>query len=140
MSADIQTGNNDNQEEPPVEYLVEEFEERLIQDIERDYEVKNFSSKQELVDHLADITAEELAEQYVEEFYREEGGKLYIIPRDGPMWLDLNKPYELSKAGEGEYRIVQESHNELWGNYCIEVTLRDTQKGWIIGDINTQAN
>jgi hypothetical protein len=127
------------EEEPPVEYLITEFEERLLQDIEQDYEVINFTSKQELIDHLSEITTDEIAEQYIEEFYREEGDKLYIIPRDGPMWIDTGMPYEVEKRSETEYLVVQEGENELWGAYRIEVTLRHNLEGWIIEDIETHA-
>lgn len=127
-------------EEPPIEYLIVEFEERLIQEVEEDYKVKKFDSKQELVNHLSEITTKRLANQYVQEFYREEEGKLYIIPRDGPMWIDTSIPYRSQKISEDKYLVVQENENMLWGNYQVEVTLKQTTSQWIISDIDTQVD
>jgi len=35
-------------------------------------------------------------------FMRRKAGSLYVIPIDGPMWLDVDKPYELLKKNEKE--------------------------------------
>ncbi|MDZ7836710.1 MAG: hypothetical protein U5N58_01540 [Actinomycetota bacterium] len=127
-------------EEPPIEYLIEEFEARLIQEVEEDYKVKKFNSKQELVNHLSEITTERLAYQYVQEFYQEQEGKLYIIPRDGPMWIDTSIPYRSQKISEDKYLVVQENENMLWGNYRVEVTLKQITNQWIISDIDTRVD
>lgn len=149
-SANKETEENDNNtqlsgeedldeddDSPPVEYILDEFRKRLIQDIDEDYRVLDFNTKQELIEYISEVSDPGIAKEYVDEFYRMKDGELYIIPRDGPMLIDTNKGYTVNKISKSRYQIVQSGENELWGKYTIETTVEKTGNGWLITRIDT---
>ncbi len=138
--------NNDQTEKedesdssPPLEYILDEFQQRLIQDIDEDYRVLDFDTKQELIEYISEISDPSIAEEYVDEFYEMKDGGLYIIPRDGPMLIDTGKDYTVNRVSQSEYQIVQTGENELWGNYTIETTVEKTGDKWRITSIDTSS-
>lgn len=119
----------------PVEELSTKFEKRLYQDTEKNYKVKAFDSKQALIDHLAQIMREELANRYVNDYYKEKEDGLYIIPKDGPALLQPDQPYETEQTGN-KATMTQSSENGLRGQYELTIQYRYKDDRWIMHDRN----
>jgi hypothetical protein len=138
--------NNDQTEKedesdssPPLEYILDEFQKRLIQEIDQDYRVLDFDTKQGLIEYLSEVSDPSIAEEYVNQFYEMKDGGLYIIPRDGPMLIDTGKDYTVNKISQSKYQVLQSGANELWGNYAIETTVEKTGGKWRITRIDTSS-
>lgn len=125
---------------PPVQDILDGFEKRLIQETDEDYKVKDFTTRQQLIEHISQVAVTTLAEEYVDRFYEIKDGELYIIPRDGPMLIDTGEDYQLEKINPLKYRVVQSGENELWGEYTVETIVEEINGKWLISQINTEAN
>ncbi|WP_066173901.1 LPXTG cell wall anchor domain-containing protein [Bacillus marinisedimentorum] len=130
----------ENHGEPPVEELEKKFKDWVIQDADEDHKVKNFDSKEEFKSKLAEIMAMDVAEYIVNTWYYEEDGSLYIIPKDGPIFLNMEKDYILEEKGENEYKLTQEAENTLRGRYTLTIQYLKEDGNWIISNRNGVAD
>jgi len=76
-----------------------------------------------------------LAKEYVEIYYQEKKEGLYVIPMDGPVTFLENVPYKLHKNEKGQYYLIQENENVLYGKYKLTVVFEKAKERWIIIDI-----
>ncbi|MRG87178.1 hypothetical protein GH754_12750 [Salinibacillus xinjiangensis] len=137
--------DEDNQENQPAqdntldkeeaEHLIQSFRDQLIQETDEHLKVKNFNNKEELVNQLTKLADPELAKEYVDLFYKEENGDLYIIPKGGPVLLNKDLPYELAKNEGGLYYITQNNETEAKGKYSLYILFNQSDGKWIIQDI-----
>lgn len=121
--------------EIPVEDLINEFSDRLIVDTDDDYRVKDFKSKEELINNLSEIMNKEVAKDYVDIFYREDTDGVYLVPTEGPLLLNFDLPYELNKKDDTTYYAVQENETVLHGKYKLTILFKYSNEKWIIEDI-----
>ncbi|GAA0436817.1 hypothetical protein GCM10008983_11910 [Lentibacillus halophilus] len=148
-----QTKNGQNQpdnkaaEKPPVETLSHTFQQLLIQETNKNGRVQTFDSKSELIKKLTDVTTKELAQMYVNEYYHEKDGKLYLEAQDAPVWINTNQPYQTKKLSDQTYQVIQEAESELYGAYTLTVTFQLQDGQWKINkrnrtrkDVNDQGN
>ncbi len=119
--------------------LEREFRDRLFQDTVDGEgflpEVRDFDDAASLIDYLAEIMDRDLAEGYVEDFYEEEDGVLYLIPRDGPTFIEEEVPFGVYVQHPGRYYLMQEHQSELvGGRYRLRVDYQYAGESWIILD------
>ena len=122
--------------------LEREFRDRLFQetvDGEGTFpRVRDFDDAASLVDYLAEIMDRALAEEYVEEFfeedfYDEDDGALYLIPRDGPTFIEEEASFQLHVQNPRRYYLIQDHHSELvGGRYRLRLDYRYSGDSWII--------
>ncbi|MFO7941610.1 MAG: S-layer homology domain-containing protein, partial [Bacillota bacterium] len=119
--------------------LEEEFQDRLYQDTIRDEDdplprVEDFDRMEDVIDHLAEIMNRDLASSYVEDYYEERSGRLYLIPMDGPTLLREDEDFQLRMITPTQYELVQDTSTELVGDYILTIEYRRKDDRWIIFD------
>ena len=92
----------------------------------------DFDDREALIDHMFEIADRELAEDFVDEFYDETDGEFELIPRDGPIRLFEDEPYELRQIHPRQYQLIQSTHTELTGDYTLTVTYAFEDQRWIM--------
>lgn len=115
--------------------ITNEFMSILVQDIdEYTYQVLNYHSKIDLIEHFQAITSGEIAELFVEYYYDEDEEGLYIMPTETPAWFVSENDYDLEQINEDQFKVTQYNETDFYGNYTIELefTFVDT---WKITDI-----
>lgn len=138
-----ETTDNSNANElkkDKAESILSEFERRLV-DIRTTDEGKvvKFDSKDELIEHLSELSTEEIATMLVNDLFEERDNGLYIIPKDYPPFLLPTKTYTLEKQSEGKYQLIQKNNTEIHGEYKLTVTLEYKEGNYIISDYQVTA-
>ncbi|WP_335871628.1 M15 family metallopeptidase [Bacillus sp. 2205SS5-2] len=118
--------------EPPVNELVTSFYESIIQETDEQYVVKKFSSKTELVQYLVQYAKKGFAQSLVDTYYKEENGKLKLVPQEAIPHIDPTLPFQLNKINETEYQVTQDQQDELFGSYTIEASFEVDGDHWVI--------
>lgn len=115
-----------------IEDLNYELKNRLIQETDENKKVIMYDSKKGLINYLSEIMNEKLTTNYIDTYYYEKQDGLYLIPKETPITLDLNKDYKLERQSKYEYYAVQETTSELHGNYEITMHFKYVDNHWII--------
>ncbi|HPT75962.1 MAG TPA: hypothetical protein PLL17_00960 [Defluviitaleaceae bacterium] len=112
------------------------FNERIFQleKVEDSNEILNFKSKEELMDYVKEVAGEELATLFIENFYEEIDGKLYVIPKGTPPRLIYDSPFEINKIDDNTYEIVQDEENEMYGPYRLLIEFKYIDGKWKMTD------
>lgn len=119
--------------EVPVEQLTIEFEKRLYQEVDEETgKVLKFKTKAEWVEHMSEVMDEQMAQTYADEYYTEQDGELYLIPRGGPAMFLLDQPYEMKKVGERKAQAIQKSEDIMYGKYELIIAFEYRDSRWII--------
>ncbi|WP_070120594.1 hypothetical protein [Bacillus marinisedimentorum] len=121
--------------EDQAETLLTAFIDKLVQDTDEQYMVKKYQSKQELLNDFGSISKLEVAKTYVDFYYEERDGGLYIVPTELPPWFEKDNPYELKKIDSKKYELYQENTSDLYGSYSITVEFTYENGKWIISNI-----
>jgi hypothetical protein len=116
--------------------LTDKFMNHLVQETDQDYKVKKYHSKNELIESFSSIASKEVAKKFVDVYYKETGGNLYIIPTETPPWFTRNQSYKLDKINETETNVTQLNSSELYGDYKIEITFQWVKDHWIIKEVS----
>ena len=119
-------------EKPDVEMLSSELMNRIIQDTNQSFQVKNFNTKEEINNHLQEVASEDLATNIIDTYYEEREGSLYLIPTELFPWMNSEEPYELNQVNKFEYQLVQSNESDLYGAYTIEINFLYENNHWII--------
>lgn len=137
-------GENGDQDDvsPNPSLTKEEAEEILIEykntfevETNNDGEVIQYDTKEELFNHFTSIMSEQLANSFLETYFKEENGKLSIIPKDAPTWLKTHKSFQLDQKSETEILVKQERNNQLIGHIEMIYTLSYENDRWIVEGI-----
>ncbi|MUK90053.1 hypothetical protein GMD78_16905 [Ornithinibacillus sp. L9] len=115
--------------------LTDEFMNILVQDIDEEYRVVHFDTKEELVRKFEEVTTQEVAFPYVDYYYNEEAGSLYIVPTETPPWFMEENDYDIVQLDENQIKIIQENQSVLYGNYIIEIVFTHHNDKWKITEI-----
>ncbi|MCK6258144.1 hypothetical protein LCY76_16325 [Fictibacillus sp. KIGAM418] len=117
---------------PDAKLLSQEFIHKLTPEVDDQYKVKGYSSKEELIRNLSHIASKKVASDYVNGMFEEKNGKLYIIPTDLPPWVEKDKPYELKKLSDTSYHLIQKNKSDLYGEYSITLGFEKVNSHWVI--------
>ncbi|OZM56143.1 hypothetical protein CIB95_13630 [Lottiidibacillus patelloidae] len=120
---------------PPVEQLAHQFMNQLIQSTDEHYRVKDFQSKEQFITSFIDIAKLEVASMYVDYYYYEEGGNLFVVPTDAPPWFEKDNPYSLMEVSKYSYRLTQENESEFHGTYIIHIDYKYEDGKWHIENV-----
>lgn len=113
----------------------EAFINTLLQDIDENYKVKGISTKAALIEEFNDVITEEAVEPYIDFYFEEIEGELYIVPTELPPWFIIGEPYEMKELENGNVVIKQENISEMYGEYQIEIEF-SFDKDWRITRID----
>ncbi|RLL46468.1 hypothetical protein D8M04_04480 [Oceanobacillus piezotolerans] len=115
-------------------YAIEGFMNTLVQDIDENYKAVRFQTKDELLTEFEKVTTKEVAEPYVDFYYREEEDGIYMLPTETPPWFVKDNEYETEKIDEQRVKIIQNNNTVIDGAYTIELELAYSD-GWKITDV-----
>lgn len=119
-------------EKPNVEQLSTDLIDRIVQETDANYKVKQFQSIEEIEQHLQKIASKELSSQIADVYFEEREGGLYLVPTELFPWVDTDKPYELDQISEFEYKLTQSNQSDLYGAYTIDIDFIYENNHWII--------
>jgi len=114
--------------------LTDQFMDLLVQDIDTDYKVKNFDTKEELLQAFDTITNRETASEYVDTLFVEKSDGLYAVPTETPPWFMKENEYDMIQLDNNRIKVVQDNYTALHGNYRVEFEFTYNQ-GWKITDV-----
>ena len=149
---DVVSEPNDNESSPdPSEdsqtmYLSEEeaaeiidhFQTRLFVNVDDELKVVDFNSKTEIVEYIAEYASVQLVNEFVDQYYIEEDGHLYIIPQGSPPFLNVHEPFTFEKQDEQSYLIIQENETELHGSYTLFMVIEYVSDRFVVTDYYTE--
>ncbi|SHG48822.1 hypothetical protein [Ornithinibacillus halophilus] len=115
--------------------LTTQFMNLIVQDLYEDYQVVHYDSKDELLEEFEKIASKEVAKPFVDFYFKEKNGNLYIVPTETPAWFVKDKDYDMKQIEDGQVKINQFNESEFFGDYTIELTFTYTNKGWKITNI-----
>ncbi|WP_234987484.1 hypothetical protein [Halolactibacillus halophilus] len=97
-------------------------------------EIKAYQSKKALIEATLAIASRELVTQLVDDYYREEEGLLYVVPKDGPAKLLSDSPMLINRVDEDTYQVSQQNETELRGPYILTVEFSWMDDAWKMTD------
>ena len=115
--------------------LTSKFMELIVQDIEEDYRVVHYTSKNELLNEFKKVATREAAVEYVDFYFEERENGLYIIPTETPPWFVPYNSYDVVQLGNNKISIKQINQSPLYGKYSIQIEFTYSKEGWRITQI-----
>ncbi|PKR78139.1 hypothetical protein CEY16_09505 [Halalkalibacillus sediminis] len=112
-----------------IKYVTEEFMSRLVQEADENYKVKNFDTLAKLKEHFQPLASEDVINEFVNYFYKEQEDGLYIVPTETPAWFIPDNDYEVENVNEQEYVVTQTNQTELDGTYTIVFNIQLNEDG-----------
>jgi hypothetical protein len=117
--------------------ILSQYEDTFMVKTSSDGTVENYSTKEELLSHFKTIMSEQLANSYLDDFFRMQDGELMMVATEPPVWLNPENEYQLNKQNDTTYHVVQSKSSELRGDreYTFELIFQDGQ--WIVNDVSS---
>ncbi|WP_349408338.1 LPXTG cell wall anchor domain-containing protein [Pseudalkalibacillus sp. SCS-8] len=119
---------------PPVKDLENRFNELMDLETGDDGAVKKYDSKDQVEQEMRQIMVWPLADYYVDKYFYEKDGKLYMESIDGPIRLNMDEDYTLEKVSENHYKLTQEGSNELRDDYTLTIDYSYEAGKWVFSD------
>lgn len=117
--ADRKQVNNELTQEQVTD-LTDQFMDILVQDVDRNYKVIHYETKEALLTAFEMVTIKEVAMDYIDFYYNESDDGLYILPTETPPWLVKENKYTIEQLAGNKVRVVQTNQSYLHGLYTIE--------------------
>lgn len=115
--------------------LTTAFMDTLVQDIdENTYLVLNYKSKEDLLTAFESITTEKIGKLFIDVYYEEKEGGLYIIPTSTPPWFESENNYDVIQLDNRTVKVTQFNETDFYGDYQIELEFT-FDESWTITDI-----
>ncbi|MFG6117365.1 LPXTG cell wall anchor domain-containing protein [Halobacillus sp. MO56] len=124
----------DNHGETPVKELEQQFNDLIYLETTEDGEVKKYDSMDRLEEEMKSIMVWPLADHYLDTYFEERDGKLYLKEMDGPVQLNTDQDYTLEKVSDDKYKLTQQGENQLRGEYTLNITYSYEAGKWVFGD------
>ena len=109
--------NNNEEIRSVFFFLSQGFRRRFLQETVNNNQVRDFNNKEELINYLSEVINREIAKQYVNNYYYEKNGNLYLIAKDAPTWLFPDKPFQIKKIDNNTYLAIQKNQTAIHGKY-----------------------
>ncbi|MCA0988474.1 hypothetical protein [Guptibacillus algicola] len=123
-----------NHGEPPIKEMEQKFHELIHQETNEDGVVKNYDSKDRLEQEFNQHMLPEPARYYVDTYFKEEDGKLYLKSMDAPVEVMWDKDYTLEQIDDQNYKLTQTGENELRGEYTLTINYTYEADKWEFAD------
>ncbi|RAZ79661.1 LPXTG cell wall anchor domain-containing protein [Planococcus halotolerans] len=124
----------ENHGEPPVKELEQQFYDLIYMDTAENYEVEQYDSLDRLEEDMKSIMVWPLADHYLDTYFEERDGNVYLIPTEGPIRLNMDEDYTLEKISDDEYKLTQHGENALRGEYTLTITYSYEAGKWVFGN------
>lgn len=109
----------------------------LIQDVDNNYKVQAYDTREGLQQAFEQHTSQSLAEQFVDYYFIEKSDGMYIIPMESPSWFQEENDYDMIKKDENTIQLIQDNYNEMVGEYTLVVDFT-FQQDWKISGVTYQ--
>lgn len=115
--------------------LTDEFMNILVQETDENYQVKDHVDKESLVKAFDSVSTKEVVKPYVNTYYYEENGVLYIIPTETPPWFDKQNEYDVLQLEQNKFLVKQENQSDLYEDYKVDIEITFVEPEWKITKI-----
>lgn len=115
--------------------LTDLFMHTLVQETDKNYRVLEYPDKESIVDAFKHITTEDVVKAYVDYYFFEENGALYLVPTETPPWFDKQNGYDVVQLDKSTFLVKQDNQSELYGEYGIELEFTFLDQEWKITKI-----
>lgn len=115
--------------------LTDLFMHTLVQETDENYRVLEYPDKESIVDAFKHITTEDVVKAYVDYYFYEENGVLYLVPTETPPWFDKQNGYDVVQLDKNTFLVTQDNQSELYGEYGIELEFTFLDQEWKITKI-----
>jgi hypothetical protein len=123
-----------------AEEVMKQYEDNFMKVVNEGPELEEYQSKEEIIDHFAQIMTESLAQKHAETFIKDENGELSVVATEPPVFLNPSQDYQFEKVSDDQYKITQQIQNELRGNRELTYMIERGEDGWLVGDYTTEVN
>ncbi|UOQ48553.1 hypothetical protein MUN88_21405 [Gracilibacillus caseinilyticus] len=111
---------------------------RVINNADDQGTVSDFTTKEALQEEFMTIMSEELASSYVDQYFQETDGQLFVVPTEAPIWFKEDQAFQMQEVSKTEYEIIQEQTNELIGEVKMTYVLTSNDDKWIVQEVRTE--
>lgn len=111
--------------------LEDEFMDKSFPDRKEDGEIRDFKTKEELVGEISKVSEGYIAKSFVDTYYEEREGSLYVRGMDLPIRILKDQPVDFKKIDD-DYELSQDGEDEKQGTYIFTVKYTRRDKDWII--------
>ncbi|QHE51826.1 hypothetical protein [Pontibacillus sp. HMF3514] len=122
---------------------LEEYEEafkKVINYTKDNGELKEYKTKDKLKDYFMHFMSAEQADEWINTYFVMKDDALHVKAMDGPKFLNSDQPIEFKQGSNGNYKVVQETDNELYGHIKTTYMLTINDGGyWIIQDVTSES-
>ncbi|WP_053074974.1 hypothetical protein [Ornithinibacillus californiensis] len=118
--------------------LTDNFMDILVQKTDENYQVKDHHNKASLIEVFKSVISEEVVKPYVDYYFHEKNGALYIIPTETPPWFDKQNEYDVIQLENNKVLVQQKNQSELYGDYSLEIEFTFADQEWKITNITHQ--
>lgn len=118
-----------------IVYLTDKFIDTIVQDTDSDYRVIDYDSKEKLLNTFKTIATREVAQVYIDFYFKEEDNGLYIVPTETPPWFNPNNDYDVVQLNHDQVAVIQENQSDLYGDYSIEIEFTREGEDWRISQV-----
>ncbi|WLR50308.1 hypothetical protein LC040_13645 [Bacillus tianshenii] len=125
-------------EEEDIARATQSFIDTLVQNSDENYRVTRYDNKEELLDAFDSIAVEKAVKPYVDYYFQEKNGDLYIKPTELPPWFKPNQSYEIDQIDNTHAKVQQSNETSLYGNYTITIDFLYKNEQWVIQDVHYQ--
>ncbi|RIW28061.1 hypothetical protein D3H55_22315 [Bacillus salacetis] len=117
--------------------VLQEYEKTFMVETNSEGTVENHPSKEELLSHYRTIMSEELAQGYLEDFFKTENGNLKMVATEPPVWLNPENEYKVNEQSDGTYHVIQSKSSQLRGNREYTFELEYMSGHWQVADVSS---
>src|SRR5690625_4160226 len=120
-----------------IEKVTTQFIDHLVQEVDDEYRVLNYKTIHELKNSISSLASEKVVNQFVDFYYYEKEGQLYIVPTSTPPWFEPENDYKVKRVEENIFEVEQANQSEYHGDYTIVflIRLNEADEPFII-DVN----
>ncbi|SER99471.1 hypothetical protein SAMN04487944_114127 [Gracilibacillus ureilyticus] len=130
------SSNNPTLSDDKMIAMMDQFMDTLVQEIDEENRVVKFRTKDSLIDEFDSIATKEVVRPYVDYYFVEQNGELFIIPTETPAWFIKDNEYEKDTISDNKVELTQENETDLYGPYTIQVLFEKIKGQWKITNIS----
>lgn len=115
--------------------LTDGFMDTLVADIDENYQLVEYNTIEQLEKAFLRYAKPGVAEPYIDFYFEEKDGAVYIVPTETPPWFVEENEYTLNAISDQKYLLTQTNTIELYGTYTIQIEFELENKEWKISKI-----
>ncbi|WP_201712943.1 hypothetical protein [Rossellomorea arthrocnemi] len=118
--------------------ILQDYKNTFMVDTSSEGTVEKYQTKEELLSHYQSIMSEELAQGYVDDFFKMENGKLKMVATEPPVWLNPDQEYKVNEQDHTTYHVIQSKSSQLRGDREYTFELEYEKDHWMVADVSSE--